>query len=66
MSVAVGPIFTRTGADWPTRTPSKTPANSQGLRLPEERAFDVATINHRLASLAEAAAPAGVRRPPKP
>ncbi len=64
MSVAVGPIFQRPGADWPTRTPSKAPANSPGLRLPEDRAFDVATINRRLASMAEAAAPA--RRPPKP
>ena len=64
MSGAVGPILTRPGADWPTRIPPKTPIKSPILRLPEDRAFDVATINNRLASMAEAA-PA-VRRPPKP
>ena len=33
---------------------SKSP---EGLRPPEERAFDVATINDRLARMAERAAP---------
>ncbi len=40
----------------PIRSSEETVAPS-GLRLPEDRAFDVATINSRLARMAERAAP---------
>ena len=36
---------------------SEKPMPKAGLRPPEERAFDVATINRRLALMAERAAP---------
>lgn len=52
-------------APQPTRRSSKTDQAkpSSGLRLPEDRAFDVATINSRLARMAERAGPRRPRRP---
>jgi hypothetical protein len=44
----------------PRRPKSDEPRPAGPLRLPEDRAFDVATINARLARMAERAAP---RRP---
>jgi len=61
MSVGVGPNPPRAGARAETRISRETPAASEGLRLPEERAFDVATINGRLASMARKAAPRAAR-----
>jgi len=43
----------------PARRPQPSPA--EPLRLPEERAFEVATINRRLARMAELASPAARR-----
>lgn len=62
MSVGVGPNPPRAGARAEARISRQTPAaTSEGLRLPEERAFDVATINRRLASMARKAAPGSSR-----
>jgi hypothetical protein len=60
MSVGVGPNPQRAGARAEVRISRETPA-AEGLRLPEERAFDVATINRRLASMAREAAPRAAR-----
>jgi hypothetical protein len=57
MSAGVGPLLERPVGARPARTPSKSSASRQVLRLPEDRAFDVATINRRLASMAQAATP---------
>jgi hypothetical protein len=43
---------------------SVEPQPEQALRLPEDRAFDVATINLRLARMAERAAPRRSGRSP--
>ena len=59
MSAGAGPTLERPGAPRPARIPSTCPQASQVLRLPEDRAFEVATINRRLASMARSAAPAG-------
>ena len=59
MSFGVGPTLERPGAPRPERNPSQNAQASQALRLPEERAFEVATINRRLANMAQEAAPGG-------
>lgn len=66
MSVGVGPILERPGASRRVRPSPKTSAAPLALRLPEDRAFEVATINRRLASMARDAAPEGSRRSLKP
>ena len=57
MSAGVGPTFERPGAPRPAPNPSQNPQTARALRLPEERAFEVATINRRLACMAQKAAP---------
>ena len=57
MSAGVGPTHERPGAPGPARNPSTRPQASLALRLPEDRAFEVATINRRLAAMARQAAP---------
>ena len=57
MSAGAGPTHERPGAPGPARNPSPSPRAPQALRLPEERAFEVSTINRRLASMARQAAP---------
>jgi len=61
MSAGVGPLFQRPAGPAPTALRPRRPAAEApaALRLPEERAFDVATINRRLARMAERAAPGG-------
>lgn len=48
------PLFARSGAPPPEPRSSRTERtpSTQPLRLPEDRAFDVATINRRLARMA--------------
>ena len=62
MSAGVGPILERPAVRVASRSRSKSksshqPPGPEGLRPPEDRAFDVATINGRLARMAEQAAP---------
>ncbi|HEX4098873.1 MAG TPA: hypothetical protein VHX64_19245 [Caulobacteraceae bacterium] len=54
--MSAGPLYGRPRAPPESRS-SKTERNppSESLRLPEDRAFDVATINRRLARMAERA-----------
>ncbi len=61
MSTGVGPILQHPGGPTPTvRRPQRPAAEApQPLRLPEDRAFEVATINNRLARMAERAASGG-------
>ena len=58
MNPGVGPLFQRPAGPAPTaRRPDRQAAEApQALRLPEDRAFEVATINNRLARMAERAA----------
>lgn len=56
MSAGVGPLLERPGIAWPARGALKV-TRSPVLRLPEDRAFDVDTINPRLARMAREAAP---------
>lgn len=56
MSAGIGPLLERPGVARPGRGPSET-SKSQVLRLPEDRAFDVDSINRRLARMASEAAP---------
>ena len=59
MTAGAQPIFERPAVRVASRSRSDGPKSSppQPLRLPEVRAFDVATINRRLARTAEQAAP---------
>ena len=67
MSVGVGPISapfaatTRSCANDKPTTTSRRSDPAPALRLPEDRAFDVATINRRLARMAEQAGSTGAR-----
>jgi hypothetical protein len=55
--MSAGPLYGRPRAPPPESRSSKTERTppSQSLRLPEDRAFDVATINRRLAHMAQRA-----------
>ena len=59
MTGGAQPILERPALRVASRSQSQTakPSSSLALRLPEDRAFDVATINRRLARTAEQAAP---------
>ena len=57
MNAGAGPTLERPGAPRAARKSFPDPQSPQALRLPEERAFEVATINNRLASMAQEAAP---------
>ncbi len=57
MSTGVGPLCERLAAPSPARSSSRTCTAPEALRLPEERAFEVATINRRLAAMARQADP---------
>ena len=57
MNAGAGPTLERPGAPSAARMSSPNSQGSQALRLPEERAFEVGTINNRLASMAREAAP---------
>ena len=62
MTAGVGPILERPAERMASRSHSQSKSSGQtprpeGLRPPEDRAFDVATINGRLARMAEQASP---------
>ncbi len=64
MTAGVGPILERPAERVASRSQSKSKSSRQtprpeGLRPPEDRAFDVATINGRLARMAAQASPPG-------
>ncbi len=61
MNSGVGPILqSPAGPALAMRRPERPAAQApQALRLPEDRAFEVATINKRLARMAERAASGG-------
>ncbi len=57
MTAGAQPILERSVVRVASRSQTSKPSSSQALRLPEDRAFDVATINRRLARTAEQAGP---------
>ncbi len=61
MSAGVGPILERSAAPKPARSSPGPSAVPETLRLPEDRAFEVATINRRLAVMARQADAAASR-----
>ena len=55
MTAGAQPILERPAGRVASRSNTPKPVSPQALRLPEDRAFDVATINRRLARTAEQA-----------
>ena len=55
MTAGAQPILERPAVRVASRSNAPKPAPAQPFRLPEDRAFDVATINRRLARTAEQA-----------